>query len=238
MQLFFHPDLDSDLVQLSHEESLHCVKSLRMRQGDSISITDGKGTLVQGSILVADTSACSVQVTSRSFQPTRSNHHLHIAVAPTKNPDRIEWFLEKAVEIGIDEITPLITHNSERSRINSSRLNKIAVSALKQSLHLHLPVINPETSFSEFIKQDFPAVKMICHGHYPNPLTIRRACPPAHDAVLIIGPEGDFTPEEISLADSHNFLPVTLGPSRLRTETAALVAVCAISQINELNIEN
>ena len=237
MQLFFHPDLDSDLVQLSREESLHCVKSLRMRQGDTISITDGKGTLVQGEILIADTSACSVQVVSRSFQPTRANYHLHIAVAPTKNPDRIEWFIEKAVEIGIDEITPLITHNSERSRINSSRLNKIAISALKQSLHIHLPIINPETTFSEFIQKDFSAVKMICHGHYASPLTISQACPPSHDAVLIIGPEGDFSPEEISLADSQNYLPVTLGSSRLRTETAALVAVCAISQINESKIE-
>ena len=233
MQLFYIPDLDDDLVQLSPDESRHCVRSLRMSAGDTLYITDGKGTLATGSILSPDPKGCSVQISIRDHQPHRADYHLHLAIAPTKNADRIEWLVEKAVEIGIDEITPLITHNTERTRLNHDRLEKIAISAMKQSLHTHLPVIHAETSYDDFIKQTPAAVKMICHGHYDNPLTISQACPPAHDAVVVIGPEGDFTPEEIAQADQSGFLPVTLGDSRLRTETAALMVVCAINLINQ-----
>lgn len=233
MQLFYNTDLSSGLVQLTRDESLHAVKALRMRQGDTIHLTDGNGTLAEGEIVTADTSACTVQIIKRTFRDHRAGYHLHLAVAPTKNADRIEWLVEKAVEIGIDEITPLITHNTERTRLNHDRLQKIAVSAMKQSLHTHLPIIHPETQYNDFVNQNTSAVKLICHGHYDHPLTISQACQPNHDAVVIIGPEGDFTPDEISLADRCGFLPVTLGPSRLRTETAALMAVCAISIINQ-----
>lgn len=233
MQLFYIPDLDDDLVQLSPDESRHCVRSLRMAAGDTLYITDGKGTLATGSILSPDTKGCTVQISNRTHRDRRADYSLHLAVAPTKNADRIEWLVEKAVEIGIDEITPLLTHNTERTRLNHDRLEKIAISAMKQSLHTHLPVIHAETSYEDFIKQTPAAVKMICHGHYDNPLTISQACPPAHDAVVVIGPEGDFTPEEIAQADQSGFLPVTLGDSRLRTETAALMVVCAINLINQ-----
>lgn len=233
MQLFFHPDLDSDFIQLSREESLHAVKSLRMRSGDSLSITDGKGTLAEGTIFAADTSSCTVQILKRTYHEHRADYNLHLAVAPTKNADRIEWLVEKAVEIGIDEITPLLTHNTERTHLNRERLEKIAISAMKQSLHTHLPVIHHETQYDAFLNQVSSAVKMICHGHYDHPLSITQACQPKHDAVVIIGPEGDFTDDEISLAGRCGFLPVTLGSSRLRTETAALMAVCAVSIINQ-----
>lgn len=233
MQLFFHSELGSDMIQLSRDEAMHAIKSLRMRQGDAISITDGRGTLARGEIIVADPSACSVRITERDISERRANCNLHIAVAPTKNADRIEWFVEKSVEIGIDEITPLITHNTERTRINYDRLCKIAVSAMKQSLHTHLPTIHSASRYADFIGRDFDAIKMICHGHYDNPQTLPQAYQPQHNAVVVIGPEGDFTPDEIRLADTHGFRPVSLGVSRLRTETAALFAVSAINLINQ-----
>lgn len=232
MQLFYTNDLSGDIVQLAREESIHCVRTLRMRRGDKIELTDGCGTRAEGEVLVADAAACTVHIASRTFMGARADYRLHLAVAPTKNADRIEWLVEKAVEIGIDEITPLITHNTERTRLNRDRLQKIAVSAMKQSLHNHLPAINAETPFGDFVARDYEAVKIICHGHYERPLTLAQACPAKRDAVVVVGPEGDFTPDEVAMADRCGFLPVTLGRSRLRTETAALMTVCAMSLIN------
>lgn len=233
MQLFYIPDLDDDLVQLSPDESRHCVRSLRMAAGDTLYITDGKGTLATGSILSPDPKGCSVQISNRDHQPHRAIYHLHLAIAPTKNADRIEWLVEKAVEIGIDEITPLITHNSERTHLNRSRLEKIAVSAMKQSLQRHLPIIHDETPFESFLRDTSATAKIICHGHYEHPLLMSQACRPSDDTVVLIGPEGDFTDHEIELADHAGYRPVSLGHNRLRTETAALTAVCAVALINQ-----
>lgn len=233
MQLFYIPDLDNDIVQLSPDESRHCVRSLRMSAGDTLYITDGKGTLASASILSPDPSACSIQISHRDFQPRRAPYRLHLAIAPTKNSDRIEWFVEKAVEIGIDEITPIITHNTERTRLNRSRLEKIAVSAMKQSLQRHLPVIHDETPIDSFLRNISATSKIICHGHYDRPILMSQACRPSNDTVILIGPEGDFTDDEISLAHQLGFQPVSLGNNRLRTETAALTAVCAVALINQ-----
>lgn len=232
-QYFYHPDLFQPMVTLSAEESEHCCRALRHRAGDEVLLTDGQGREATAVLVTASPKACVLEIEAVRENVGVRERRLHIAIAPTKNADRIEWLVEKAVEIGIDEITPLITHNTERTRLNHDRLEKIAISAMKQSLHTHLPVIHAETSYDDFIKQTPAAVKMICHGHYDNPLTISQACPPAHDAVVVIGPEGDFTPEEIAQADQSGFLPVTLGDSRLRTETAALMVVCAINLINQ-----
>ncbi len=235
MQLFYSTDVSSDIVQLSRDESAHAVRSLRMRPGETIMLTDGKGTLAEGIILTAESTACTVQVIVRTFRERRAGYGLHLAVAPTKNADRIEWLVEKAVEIGIDEITPLITRRTERTRLNRDRIDKIAVSAMKQSLHTHLPIIHHETRFEDFIgmcPDSENSVRMICHAHYSHPLSIVQAYQPGRDAVLVIGPEGDFAEDEIALADCCGFLPVTLGTYRLRTETAAMMAVCAINLIN------
>lgn len=232
MQLFYIDNLSSDIVQLPPDEARHCVRSLRMSIGDTIHLTDGHGTAAQGTILSTGSNNCTIQINSRDYSKKRANYRLHIAIAPTKNTDRIEWFVEKAVEIGIDEISILLTHNTERPRINLARLHKIAVSAMKQSLHNHLPIINPPTDFRSLINNTSSNNRIICHGHYSQPLSLLQACPPTSNTLLLIGPEGDFTDDEISLANQAGFLPVTLGPSRLRTETAALYAVANISLIN------
>lgn len=233
MQMFYIPDLDGDLVQLDGDESRHCVRSLRMTAGDTIYITDGRGTLAKGMIVSPDAAGCTVQIAKRDYRQRRAAYSLHLAIAPTKNADRIEWFVEKAVELGIDEITPLITHNTERTRLNHSRLEKIAVSAMKQSLQCHLPLIHQETPIEAFVRDTAATAKIICHGHYEHPLQMWQACRRGDDAAVLIGPEGDFTDEEIELADRAGYRPVTLGSSRLRTETAALAAVCTIAMINQ-----
>ena len=233
MQLFYIPDIANDIIELAPEESRHCVKSLRMKASDTLYITDGRGTLSEGRIVTPDATGCTIEIVKRDFSPCRADYRLHVAVAPTKNADRIEWFVEKAVEIGIDEITPLITRNSERVKLNRARLEKIAISAMKQSLQRHLPVIHEECDFEKFINHTDAYAKIICHGHYEHPLKIAEACKAGDHAVVLIGPEGDFSEEEILMADKAGYLPVSLGENRLRTETAALTAVCAMALINQ-----
>ena len=240
MQLFYCPDMAAGgLGTLDADESRHAVRVMRLREGDPIHVTDGRGHLYACRIVAADDRACTVEAaevlpTTHSPLPT-----LHLAVAPTKNPSRMEWLVEKAVEVGVGEITLLQCDHSERTFLKTDRLERLALSAMKQSLHLTLPPVNPAVTLRDFITQALnqtsdKATKLIAHCEADKPRTpIAAALQPGNDAVVLIGPEGDFSEEEIALALDAGFQPVSLGPSRLRTETAALYAVTAFNLIND-----
>ena len=239
MQLFYSKDISlSGFCTLDTEESRHAVRVLRMREGDLINVTDGRGNLYQCRILQANDRACVVEVAEQEFSIPNSQFSIHLAVAPTKNPARMEWLVEKAVEIGVGEITLLQCDHSERTFLKTDRLEKLAVSAMKQSLHLTLPRINPAVSLHDWLNSQFSILnsqlKLIAHCEADKPRTpLAAAMLPGRDAVVLIGPEGDFSEEEIQQALAAGFQPVSLGPSRLRTETAALYAVTAFNLIND-----
>lgn len=224
MQLFFVPDTNSDFYTLSEEESHHCVKVMRLAVGDRLSVTDGRGTLCHCSIVEAHPKHTTLQVEERLEDYGHHSFRLHVSVAPTKNTARMEWFVEKAVEMGIDEITPIICDHSERCVLRTERLQKIAVSAMKQSLKAFMPIINQPTPLIEVIDTPFEGQRFIayCDGEHRTPL--HDIYKPGSNALILIGPEGDFSQQEISHALATGFLPVTLGQYRLRTETAALAA--------------
>jgi len=231
MTLFFVEDLPFSIITLTPEESKHCVKVMRMTVGDEIHLTDGRGTLCRCRILNPDARACEVEVVERMEEFGRRRRHLHIAVAPTKNTARIEWFLEKAVEIGIDEITPILCDHSERMLLKQGRLDKIVVSAMKQSLKAYKPQVNAPVKLMDFIDmvQDNPACKMVCYCDGDLRVPLHKVFHGEKDALVLIGPEGDFSNREIEKALSSGFQPVTLGECRLRTETAALYATVAVN---------
>ena len=238
MQLFYCKDITPNaFCTLDAEESRHAVRVLRLREGDELNVTDGRGNLYRCQIVEANDKACVVEASEllSAFHFPLST--LHLAVAPTKNPSRMEWLVEKAVEIGVDEITLLNCDHSERSFLKTDRLEKLAISAMKQSLHTVLPEIHPAVSLRDLLSTfRFPlsTQKFIAHCEADKPRTsLATALQPGKDAVVLIGPEGDFSEEEIALALECGFQPVSLGPSRLRTETAALYAVTAFNLIND-----
>jgi 16S rRNA (uracil1498-N3)-methyltransferase len=227
MQLFYIQNPESEII-LSAEESKHSTKVLRKKEGDILNFTDGKGGFYKAKITIADTRKCRLQIVSSEQKEKQHNYHLHIAIAPTKNMDRFEWFMEKATEIGIDEITPIICSRSERKIIKTERGNRILLSAMKQSLKHHLPKLNKAISLNDFIKQDFEGAKYIAHcedGEKNELKTVNKT----EKYLILIGPEGDFSPKEIELALQNQFKAVSLGTSRLRTETAGIVAVHTIN---------
>ena len=230
MQLFFTENPESEIV-LSKEESKHATKVLRKKEGDILNFTDGKGGFYKAEITVADTKKCRLQIISSEQKPKQHNYHLHIAIAPTKNMDRYEWFLEKATEIGIDEITPIICEHSERKVIKTERCNRILLSAMKQSLKLHLPKLNETITLKDFLKQDFEGNKYIAHCEDGEKTELRKE-EKTEKTLILIGPEGDFSPTEVELALENQFKTVSLGGSRLRTETAGIVAVHTINMKN------
>ena len=219
------------------EESRHAVRVLRMREGDEIHVTDGKGNLYCCRIVEASDKGCTIESVSQLPATHYPLPALHLAVAPTKNPSRMEWLVEKAVEIGVNEITLLECDHSERAFLKTDRLERIALSAMKQSLHTILPQIHPAVNFSKWLSTtncQLPTQKFIAHCEADKPRTpLASALQPGRDTVVLIGPEGDFSKEEIVLALECGFQPVSLGPSRLRTETAALYAVTAFNLIND-----
>lgn len=223
MYLFYTPDIDIH-PELPEEEAAHCLRVLRLSLGDKITLTDGKGYFYEAQISVASAKRCSVSILNKTFQPFYWRGHLHLAMAPTKNMDRTEWFAEKATEIGIDEISFLNCRFSERKVLKVERIEKIVVSAVKQSLKARKPQINEMTSFDKFVRQDFPGDKFIAHCYAGEKPLLKDVLSNEKDTLVLVGPEGDFSPEEVELALSCGFRPVSLGMSRLRTETAALVA--------------
>lgn len=239
MQLFYCKDITPNaFCTLDAEESRHAVRVLRLREGDELNVTDGRGNLYSCRIVTSDDRACVIEAAEQEFSALHSPFSIHLAVAPTKNPSRMEWLVEKAVEIGVGEITLLNCDHSERTFLKTDRLEKLAVSAMKQSLHTLLPEIHPAVSLRDWLNSQLLIVnsqlKFIAHCESDKPRTpLATALTPGKDAVVLIGPEGDFSPEEIALALDCGFQPVSLGPSRLRTETAALYAVTAFNLIND-----
>lgn len=232
MQIFYTPDISVD-PELPEEEAGHCIRVLRLTEGDEILLTDGQGTFYKAAISRAHPKHCEVTVRESWRQPSLWNFCLHIAVAPTKNMDRMEWFAEKATEIGIDEITCLNCRFSERKEVKPARLEKILISAMKQSQKATLPRLNGMTDFKKFVMQPFDGRKFIAHCEEGEKPLLKHIYHPGENALILIGPEGDFSSEEIELARSNGFEAISLGESRLRTETAALVACHTIHVLNE-----
>ncbi len=234
MQLFYNPDLTQDYpdFSFSREESKHIVRVLRKMEGDILHITNGKGWLFTAEIVSANPNNCKVRVVDKELQSTRP-YKIHMAVAPTKMNDRYEWFLEKATEIGVDSITPIICENSERRTIKKERYNKIIQSAMKQSLQCYLPNLNEACSFIDFIKKNHDGQKFVAHCEDTDRKSFKNELKTNQDITILIGPEGDFSVKEITTAIDKTYIPVTLGKTRLRTETAAIAACHTISLVNE-----
>lgn len=234
MQLFYNPDIDesTETFSFDKEESRHIIKVLRKKDSDILHVTNGLGLLFETAITLASDNKCIVQVLSikKSAEP---KFRLHLAVAPTKMNDRFEWFLEKATEIGIQEITPIICDRSERKVINQERFEKIILSAMKQSNETFLPKLNEAISFKEFVKQKNDGLQLIAHCEETDKKSLKDILKPNESITMLIGPEGDFSEKEIALALENNYNPVTLGNTRLRTETAAIVACHSVVFFNE-----
>lgn len=234
MQIFYVPDIKGNTCVMDENESRHSIRVLRMVKGDGLNIVDGNGTLYEGIISDPDPSGCGITITrvTRNFE--KRNYRLHIAISPIKNQERFEWFVEKSVEIGVDEITPVICRNTEKPGIKRDRLNNIIISAMKQSIKAFRPVLNEPAAFGEFINSDFSVIKMIAHC---NPAFKRNKIDQIYkkdiDAVILIGPEGDFSEEELNLAFKKDFKSVHFGSSRLRTETAGIAACHSVYFINQ-----
>lgn len=224
--------IQNNAAILNEEESLHCVKVLRHKVGDTIQVIDGMGTRAVGVIEAAHAKQCAVSLTHKETVPKDRNYTLHIAIAPTKNIERIEWFVEKAVEIGIDEISFIKSKNSERTVIKDDRTRKVAESAVKQSRQAYIPKLNSLTDVKEFIKTNSSDVKLIAHCEEDIKQNIKDYIVPGKSFSILIGPEGDFTKDEIQLALQAGYIPVSLGNSRLRTETAGLYAAGAFAIVN------
>lgn len=235
MQLFYNSELstDSNQIQFSKEESRHIVKVLRKPVGDTLHITNGKGVLFTSEIISADLKNCMANIMSFETKPQR-NYKLHLAVAPTKMNDRYEWFLEKATEIGIDSITPIICDNSERRVIKAERYEKILLSAMKQSLNCYLPKLNEAINYKDFVSEKHNGSLYIAHCEETNRKSLKQELEANQSVTILIGPEGDFSTNEIELAIQSGFIPVSLGTTRLRTETAAIVACHSVAFVNEL----
>ncbi|WKD86219.1 Ribosomal RNA small subunit methyltransferase E [Polaribacter huanghezhanensis] len=237
MQLFYNKDISSTDAQFTFDktESRHIVKVLRKKDGDILHITNGKNELFTVKIILANDKRCLVEILNSEAKQKPWNYKLHIAISPTKNNDRLEWFLEKATEIGIDEITPIICSNSERTVLKTDRLEKIVQSAMKQSLKFVLPKLNEPIKFTDFINQEFESDLFIAHCEELDKKSFAKTIKPKTNILILIGPEGDFSPTEIEKALTNKFIPVTLGESRLRTETAGIVAAQTVALINELS---
>lgn len=233
MHLFYTPDIVPPVHTLPEEESRHCVRVLRLGAGDRLHLTDGRGTLYVAEIVDAGQKRCTVRVVETREEWGRRPYRLTMAVAPTKNIDRYEWFLEKATEIGCDTFVPIECDHSERRIIKPEREVKVITSAMKQSLKAYHPVLEPMTSVKEVIRRPFAGVKMIAHC---DPAAPRRfigdVLSAGDDALVLIGPEGDFSPDEVALAREHGFTEISLGDSRLRTETAAITTTAEIAILN------
>ena len=235
MQLFFNPRLDGSATQFSfeQEESKHVVKVLRKKEGDELYITNGRGTLFKAIIIAADPKRCKAEIeeTEKKHQKMFS---LHMAVAPTKMNDRFEWFLEKATEIGVNEITPIICEHSERRVIKQERMERVVQTAMKQSLRTYLPRLNKAMTYSDFLKQKHSGLRFIAHCEKEEKAELKRRVAADKDIIILIGPEGDFSKTEIQQAYDTGFIPVSLGEARLRTETAAIVACTTVNLINTI----
>lgn len=233
MIIFYAPDILL-MQELPEEESGHAIRVLRHQEGDEIEVVDGKGTWYHCKITIAHPKHCQFEILSKKSD-RHWPYHIEIAVAPTKNLDRMEWFVEKATEMGLDRFIPIKSRFSERKELKVERMKKIATSAMKQSLKATLPVIEEMTDIKKLIEEPFVGKKFIAHCIEDQPRQLlSHLIKPNEPVRLLIGPEGDFSQEEINLAINNNYIPISLGEQRLRTETAALASVHTIHVINEL----
>lgn len=233
MQLFYVPNISGAEIVLDETESKHAIRVLRLTTGTQVQIIDGKGGFYEAEITDANQKKCRLLIVKSTKEFGKKDFHLHIAIAPTKNNDRFEWFLEKATEIGIDEITPLLTSHSERKTINNERFEKILVSAMKQSLKAYLPKLNNLTSIKELIATNKTENRFIAYCDDIQKTHLKDLAEKGKDTLILIGPEGDFGPEEIQMAIENGFKVVSLGEARLRTETAGIVACHIVNLANE-----
>lgn len=232
MNIFYtDPPVDNRCI-LNREESFHAVKVLRLSAGSTIHLTDGEGNLYTGIVNDPDPRHCSIEIITTKEGCDKRDYRVHIAISPLKNHDRFEWFIEKSVEIGIDEITPLICRRSLKTRIKEERCEKLIIAAMKQSLKTTFTRLNKTTEFSAFVAGNFPGIKMIAHCADNELDHIGKLLSTGNDTLILIGPEGDFTHEEIEIAQRNSFIPVSLGTNRLRTETAGIVACHSVYYIN------
>lgn len=224
MQLFYAPDIDNETNEFvfDKEESKHIVKVLRKSEGSILHITNGKGFLFICEVILASEKKCVVKINESQFTEPR-NFRVHMVVAPTKMNDRYEWFLEKAAEIGVDEITPIICDHSERKIIKTERFDKILISAMKQSNQMYLPILNEPIKLTDFLSKEISGQKFIAHCEETDKVELKDRIETQQNYTLLIGPEGDFSTNEINKALTNGYLPVALGNTRLRTETAAIV---------------
>ncbi len=233
MNIFYTPDISGSSYTLNEEESKHCVRVLRMAEGDEICLVDGAGGFYVATIADANPKRCRVEVVEKKENYGKRPYYLHIAIGPTKLNDRYEWFLEKVTEIGIDEITPVESFHSERRMVKKERSEKVVTSAVKQSVKAYHPVVNDITSFKELVNRPFDGVKLIAHCNPGDKTLLKNAFTPSENVLILIGPEGDFSIDEVELAKQKGFVEISLGESRLRTETAGVVACHTVSLMNQ-----
>jgi 16S rRNA (uracil1498-N3)-methyltransferase len=234
MQLFYYSNIspESNSLELDKEQARHMTKALRKKAGDQVHITDGVGNLYDGRISLVTSNKCIIDIAfAKTYPPPASQ--LHIAIAPTKMNDRMELFLEKATEMGISKITPLLCEHSERKKINPDRFQKILISAMKQSNQLYLPVLEELTSFTDFLKADLKGLKCIAHCEETDKKMLSQLLHKDQDLTMIIGPEGDLSLIEIEMALENGFIPTSLGNKRLRTETAGVYTAAVFNSITE-----
>jgi len=233
MHLFYTPDISGDTYQMSEEESKHASRVLRLQIGDEVVLTDGKGNWMPSEIVDNHPKRCMLKVKVRLSNYKKLGYDLHMAVAPTKNINRFEWYLEKATEIGIARITPMLTAHSERKEVKPQRLNKVVTAAMKQSLKAWHPVLDGMTKYKDVINQDFDGKKFIAWCEAGEEERLEKYLTPKEKALILIGPEGGFSIEEVERAEENGFQAVSISKSRLRTETAALVACHSVAFINQ-----
>ncbi len=235
MQLFYIAELHKTSTKFTFDkiESRHIIKVLRKKEGDILHITNGKNYFFTGEITSANDKKCQVHILEIKKEKPSRNYRIKIVIAPTKSNDRFEWFLEKATEIGIDEIQPIICKHSERKVLKTERLQKVVISAMKQSLQFQLPLLHEAITFKDFINQDSKGEKYIAHCEKTSKNNLKSRVQENSDVTILIGPEGDFSPDEIQLALQNGFIPVSLGATRLRTETAGIVATHTVALVNE-----
>lgn len=234
MNLFYDPDLNVNSSRLNEEESFHCSKVLRFKEGDIIHVTNGKGDLFESVINKIEKKGIVLEIRNIIHEYGKCPYYIHIGIAPTKNIDRFEWFLEKATEIGVDEITPIYCAHSERTTIKPERLEKVVIAAMKQSLKTYKPIINQPIGLTKLSQQTYEGLdKFIAVCESDDRKLLKNQCNPKSRYMILIGPEGDFSNEELIFARSLGFQPVSLGNSRLRTETAGVVACHICNLIND-----
>lgn len=230
--MFYSPGIDGHFHTLNKDNSNHLVRVLRIQKGDKAYVTNGKGLIFECVVTDPNPKGCQLKIIHQETGDDQRDYQLRIAIAPTKNINRFEWFLEKCTEIGIDRISPILTEHSERKIIKEERLNRVITAAVKQSLKSFHPELDTLKNFKDFVKQPFAGQKFIAYVDKNVKDELLTICKPNTDTLILIGPEGDFSQEEIEFAKENGFTPVKLGPSRLRTETAGVVACHTVHLVN------